>query len=174
MEETSHLGFLLQSSITIYHEDFKMAIKQHLLWAQSGSIDVGLAVCLLHSPKLSLPYALKSPNHKQHRQQIFLLQSMMGNMMTYHWGLSFFSPCTTVLHQTVTIAPLPKNKNIFYALNEPLQLKDCIHWSQKFTLQPQAIQWYPLGAYFSSFPLPTLSLSSMALTISMIHPYPTS
>ena len=55
MEETSHLGFLLQSSITIYHEDFKMAIKQHPLWAQSGSFDFGLADHLLHSPKLSVP-----------------------------------------------------------------------------------------------------------------------
>ena len=54
-EETSHLGFLLHSSITIYWEDLKMAIKQHLLWAQSGSFEFGLAVCLLHSPKLSVP-----------------------------------------------------------------------------------------------------------------------
>jgi len=53
-EETSHLEFLLQSFITIYHEDLKMAIKQHPLWAQFGSFDFGLAVCLLHSPKLSI------------------------------------------------------------------------------------------------------------------------
>ena len=54
-EETSHLGFLLRSSVTIYHEDLKMAIKQHPLWTQFGSFDFGLAVRLLHSPKLSVP-----------------------------------------------------------------------------------------------------------------------
>jgi len=32
-----------------------MAIKQHPLWAQSGSFDFGLALHLLHSPKLSVP-----------------------------------------------------------------------------------------------------------------------
>ena len=54
-EETSQLGFLIRSSVTIFRDDLKMAIKQHPLWVHYGSFEFGLTVRLLHSPKLSVP-----------------------------------------------------------------------------------------------------------------------
>lgn len=54
-EETSMLGFLLKSSVTLNRTDLTVAIKQHPLWKELGEFEFGLAHRDFHSAGESVP-----------------------------------------------------------------------------------------------------------------------